>query len=370
MKFICTRLDLNEAVSVVSRVAKSNCLNLGFSSAIFMTAENGTLTLRGYDGEMGVERSIPCNVSKEGMALVDAKIFGEIIKKLNEGEVAVELKDKSVHITSGKTKMRVACGDPSVFPQFPSIENPQTVTLKGGALKDILSRVLFAVSKDTSRLMLTGVFLKCENGVLTAVSCDGFRLAMNTVSVEGADDFKVIMPSKTVGEVMRSIGTAETDVSVILGANQINFVIDDTKLTSKVISGEYINYEAIFNGKKPVTKVVVNRDELYDAIDRALLVASSEGDKPKPFSMAFSEKNGTITVSCETSVSNTNDVIATEKCKGDDITLFLNAKYNLEALKAIEDESVIISFCGKQAPMIITPTNSTAYLHLILPIRE
>lgn len=366
MKFVCSKSSLIDAVSTVSRAVRPTC-QVEILNCILLSAEDGKVTLRGFDLEVGMEVSIEdVDVIKNGITAVSPKMLKAIAEKMGDDELTLEVVETHLVISSGSTKMKLACRSAEDYPKLPDIEDGKSVVINSTLLKDAFSNVSFAVSKDSTRITLTGVFMKCEGDMLTTVAIDGFRMAINKAVVEGSYDFSAIIPSKAVMEVLKSIGSYEGDVSISLGSAHAYFDINGTKLVTRLISGEYIDYNKIIS-QNCKSSVVVNRDTIYDSFDRAFLVASAEA-KNVPCSVTSGKD--TLNIDCTSADSVMNDVIDDIKFEGEKIDLDLNSRYMLDALKVISDDEVRIEFSGDKGPVLIKPTEGDNYLYLVLPIRR
>lgn len=366
MKIVCSKFELIDAVTTVSRAIKSK-ISVDILTNVLINATGDSVILRGYDLEIGIEGIIKrADVIEEGSIAVSPKMLGEIAKKMSDPMLTLETKDNKLLISSGKTTMKLAYVSAEEYPLFPVVDEPQRFTIKSELLKSVLSKVVFAVSDDNTRAALTGVYLKCTGGSLTTVAIDGYRMALNKAPIESTYDFGVIVPGKSVHEVLRAIGSLDTDVIISLGANHVYFEIDDTKVVSRLISGDYINYEGIIV-KTYKSMITVNKDALYEAFDRALLVASTE-DRSVPASV--SGEGDEIVVDCSGVTSVVHDIIEDTEIKGENIDVDINTKYITDALKNIDDENIIVEFSGNAGPVIIKPTEGDSYLYLVLPIRR
>lgn len=367
MKIVCSKSDLIEAVSVVSRVVKGS-INLPILTNILIDASGEKVILRGYDMETGIECSVEgVDIQENGRVAVSAKMLGDISKKMSEDTLTLVTEDNSLVVRSGKSKMKMSCSSAEDFPLFPTVDDPQSVTIKSNLLKNAFSKVLFAVSKDNTRAVLTGVYLRCKDGILKAVAIDGFRMAIINAPVENSYDFGVIIPAKTVSEILRLIGSDdESDTLITLGKTQAYFDVNGIKVVSRMISGNYIDYEKIIV-RSCKTKLTVGVGDFYDAIDRACLVANSESTR-LPATVTI--KDGGMTIDCSGSSSSTQDIINDIEVVGDDVSVDLNAFYLNDVLRNIDDDSVNVEFSGESGPIIFKPLENEDYLYLVLPIRR
>ena len=366
MKFVCSKSSLIDAVSTVSRAVRPTC-QVEILGCILINVEDGKVTLRGFDLEVGMEVSIEdVDIIENGITAVSPKMLKAIAEKMGEEEIMLEVVESHLVISSGSTKMKLACRSAEDYPKLPDVEDGKSVTINSVLLKNALTNVSFAVSKDSTRLTLTGVYMKCEGDRMTTVAIDGFRMAINSTVVDGSYDFTAIIPSKAVMEVLKSIGSYDGDVSFSLGSAHAYFDINGTNLVTRLISGTYIDYNKIM-AQNCKSAIIVNRDRIYDSFDRAFLVASSES---KHTACTLTSGKDTLNIDCSSADSVMSDVIDDVKIDGEKIDLDLNSRYMLDALKVIPDDEVKIEFSGSSGPILIKPLEGDQYLYLVLPIRR
>lgn len=371
MKIVCSKSDLIEAISVVSRVVKGN-INPPILTNILIDASGDTVVFRGYDMETGIECCVnDAQIEDTGRVAVSAKMLGDIVRKMSDEDISFESEKEgtSIVIRAGKTKMKLSCQSAEDFPVFPTVENPKTVTIKSELLRTVLSKVQFAVSKDNTRAVLTGVYLRCSENVLTGVAIDGYRMGIRSASVEGtSEDFSIIIPSKSVTEILKAIGNADDGETVVtLGVNQVYFDIEGIKIVSRIISGQYIDYEKIIT-KSCKTQIVINADEFSEAIDRACLIANAESSSRVP--TTFNLKDNSLTITCSSSSSSSQDIINDVDIKGEAVDIDVNGFYIADLLKVIDDDQISVEFSGGQGPVIFKPVDNESFLYLVLPIRR
>ncbi len=366
MKILCDKNTLNEAVISVSK-AVSNHSNLPILEGIYINAsEDGTITLVSNDMEMGIEAKISAEVYKSGTCVLNAKILGSIVKNLPLDEVSIEMEDKNkCTIKSGNSKFEISCMNPLDFPELPIVNPDYSVTVSKKTLKEMIGKTIFCVSMSENRPVLKGCLLDIEGDKVKMVATDGFRMAVRTYHLEKTyEDKKVIIPSKTLGEINKILKDDDGEVLINCTGKNAVFIFENYKVVTRLIEGEYINYQGAIYDEGEI-ELDCPLYELFDSVYRAsLIITENSNDAPVKFKI----KEDNINVSCETIVGKVDDNINVSTGEGDLEIGFFNG-FLLGVLRACDDEVVKIKFRKNVNPMIITPLDGDEYVYLLLPRR-
>ena len=363
MRFLCQQKTLVHSINIVQK-AVSYKTTMPIIKGIYIEATNDTLKLVATDLEMGIEHKTEVTVYEEGATVVDARLFSEIIKKLPDAQVEITLKENNqLYIKCENSEFNIICHDPQEFPELPFVEEDYFYEIPQDLLKDMIRQTIFATSQDESRPVLTGTLLEIEEDILNMVALDGYRLALIKGKIQSPMDNKVIIPAKTLNEVNRIIYEDEEKIYITFTENHALFLIGNTKLISRLLQGEFINYKQIIPTEYK-SRVKVKTKGLLNSIERASLVAR-EG-KNNLVKLMISNNKITITSNSELGMVHEEVFIELE---GDEIEIAFNSKYLIDALKVIEDEEIYIEFTSNLSPGILKSTISNNYTHLILPVR-
>ena len=329
MKLTCNRDDLINNISIVQKAVSSNSTNALLNGILIEASSDNKIKLTGYDLQTGIEADVTADVFDKGSIVVDSKLFGEIIRKLPENDV-------DINVDSNFT-MKIECGS-------------------------------VKISKDNSRPVLTGSNLVSDGSTLSMVSIDGFRMAINKEDM-GADFPKInyIVPGKALGE-MRNILSDDKDAEIILYTSMQNLLFDigNVRMVSRLIEGNFINFDSII-AKNPKTVMKIDRKALFDAVDRATLIIVTD-DRKCPVQFTMSDPS-VLNVTAQSEQGDVHEEIDVE-VEGDLVDVDFNSKYILDALKNIDDDVIKIEVNGTQGPCIIKPVEGEKYIYLILPIRR
>lgn len=368
MKFICTKSELEQAISIVQKAVKSNSTK-PILDGILIQASNNKVMLTGYDLETGIEADVDSDVFEAGAVVANSKIFGEIIRKLPEESITIKSNDKNkLTIESGVAEFNINGNSADEYPKIPVIDNNDKIIMPQAVLKRMINNVIFAVSRDDTRPALTGCLLESDGKYATMVALDGFRMAVR--KEELGDDFPLmnfLIPGKALSESAKIFdGKNEEEVIIYSSNNHLLFDIGNVRVVSRLIIQPYVNYSSLIqNSAKTVMNI--NRKLLLDAIERASLIIMNE-ERRFPVQVSMSD-NETIVISANTDAGNLKEEISAS-ISGDLIDIDFNARFFIDALKNIDDEMIKIEFNGALGPCIVRPIEGEAYVYLILPIRR
>lgn len=362
MRFTCNKKDLSQAVLNVSRavIQKST---VGALEGILVSARADCITLTGYDLEFSIKTNIKAEVFSPGETVISSRIFTEMVRKLPAEQVTIEADDKNlVNITSGSASYTILGISSLEFPDVPLVEGQKNVTVPNSVLKDMINHTLFAVSQSDSKPAHMGSLFEFDGNFLTVVSVDGFRLAIRKEALKSHYEDRFIVPAKTLKEIT-NLFDDDGVCEITFERKRISFISGDYVVFSRLIEGEFLNYEEAVP-QKFVTSLEIDRDELCDCLERVSLLISDRLKYPLRISM----EEDSIEVKCDTPLGKAIDTIGC-KINGDPMKVGLNSRYIIEALKACDCEKIRLRFNGPLSPVVIEPSDGDRFLFLVLPVR-
>lgn len=365
MKFTCNQQTLSKALNTVSKAVTSRT-TIPILKGILLKAQNDQLILSASDLDMSIEKKIDVSVKEEGALVVSAKLFSDIIRKLPSGEIEIEEQENNTIVIRCKSSEFVILGQPSdEFPCIGEISEKNKLTIEKELLKDMIKRTSFAASIDESKGIIVGVLIEIEENLLHMVALDGFRMAVNREQVENDDVRKIIIAARILNEINKIISETEedTDLSIILDDKKAVFLLEDTKIVLRLLEGEFIKYKDIIP-KQHQTRVIINRSELLDSIERASLLAK-EGKNNLIKMAILSDK---IVITSRSEEGNVKEEISISK-EGNEMEIGFNSKYVLDVLKVINDDEIVMELNTSVTPCMIKPIEGNAYEYLVLPVR-
>jgi len=339
---------------------------------ILLTAQEGVgLTLSASNLEITINTSpIDAEISMSGSVALDAKLFSEIVRKMPGEFISIDVDDNNTAIVkSGRSRLTIVgqAGE-----EFPVMSDAELVPVNDGyalptqVLKDMIRQTIFSVSSDVTKMVLTGELLEIKDGMLRVVAVDMYRISYKATPLSADTvDSKVIVPARALNEIARMLPTEEDEsVTIQLTGKRIIFAASSFTLTSNLLEGEFIRYDQIFN-EDFLTVVEINRNDLLSAFERAVLIASE--NKTPPVKLEISDDD--VVVSSTSERGETEDGVPC-KTDGNALTISFNPRYFIEALRAVEDENIMLKFNSQLSPCTIKGVDDNAdYKYLIVPLR-
>ncbi|MCI5623225.1 DNA polymerase III subunit beta [Anaerostipes sp. 494a] len=363
MKIICNKNHLVHGVSIVSK-AVSNKTTLPILECILIEASAGTITLTANDMELGIETTIEGTILEQGKIALDAKLFSEIVRKLPDNDITIETnKDFKATITCEKACFQIMGQEGNEFPYLPEIEREKSITLSQYSLKEIIRQTIFSISDNENTKLMTGELFEVKDNKLSVVSLDGHRISIRNIQLkESYDSFKVVVPGKTLQEIVKIIsGETEEEVTIYVTSKHILFEFDNTKVVSRLLEGEYYKISQMLSSDYE-TKIRINKKEFLSCIDRASLLIR-ESDK-KPIIINITDNSLQLNISSFFGTMEESIMITKE---GRDLLIGFNPKFLMDVLRVIDDEEINIYLVNPKAPCFIKD-DAGSYTYLILPV--
>lgn len=364
MKFICDGMILSDAALTVSKACAVKTIT-PILECIRLRAENDGLTLTAYDGEISIEKKINAEIIEEGELCVNGKMFADFVGKISSFEVVIASDESGIAIRYADSESFMQSLSAADFPRLGdrSTEGKNYFETKESDLKALIAKTVFCCATDESRPILKGCLLEAKNGALTATALDGFRMACSVCDAgEGSGEIKLVCPARTLVEIARMLDGDE-NLKIYADKNLLSVAVKNTVITSRLYAGEFVRKENIF----PVaftTKVNVNRAEMIDSVERASVLI--RGDKNNL--ITFDIKMGKIVINANSEMGKVEETVGAE-LDGKELKIAMNGKYLLDALKALTDENIVISFNTSVSPFTLENAVEAGSQYLILPVR-
>jgi len=370
MKIICEKEKLLRGINSVVRAVPSRT-TMPILEGILIQTNTNQLKLTSYDLELGIEYNMECNVIQEGNTVVNSVMFSEIIRKLPDTDISIELNENNLLVIECEGSLyKLSTMNPDEYPELPKIVVENSIETDQTILKNMIRKTIFAVSIEENRPIFTGCLFEVINNSLNVVAIDGFRMGWvsNNLSV-ASSNFKAVIPGKTLNEVNKIILDSFDPIKIGVSKNQAIFEMENCKIVTRLLDGEFLNYASVIPNNWE-TRIRVNKNILQNCFERVSLISSSSIEKEKKYPVKISIEVGKIVISCTNQTGDAKEEMYTET-EGKDLEIGVNPKYFLDALKAIEDEEIYVSFGTNISPCVIKPIDETArnYTYMILPIR-
>lgn len=365
MKFSCEKALLQNAVTVASRAVAQKSSIPALEGLLLHAGE--TLTISGYNMQTGIRAKVSADVTESGETVLNARLFGDIIRKMPDDVITFVSDDKQViHLACGDADFDILGLSAADYPELPEVEDEFSVSLQQKVLRAMIEQTSFAVSTNESRPVHTGALFEITDKGLTMVAVDGFRLAVRKEPLEKIDGgvFSFVAPGGALNEVEKICEETEDLASVTLGKRHILFEVGDTELICRRLEGEFLDYQNAIPRKNPITVVTETR-ALIESIDRVSVVIS---DKLKsPVRCVFDHDK--ILLSAKTGNGEAKDVCRVAG-DGNGLEIGFNNRYLMEALRYAPADTVRIELNTGVSPAIIVPTEGEEnFLYMVLPVR-
>lgn len=368
MKISTSKDSLLKGIQAVQN-AVSTKSTLPILSHILLEAGKGGIKLVATDLEIGVSVRIEGNVSEEGAITLPARKFSEMVKELpSQTDINITIKKgQSVNIESGKSYFRLMGLPKEDFPQLPEFPAPNSksgdlVKLPQKLLKHMIQLTSFAMSHDETRYVLNGILFSFKDKSLKLVATDGRRLAFVEKEIPdmGAIRKDVILPMKTIQELNRNLGD-EGEVIFSFKENQLQVNLGATTITSRLIEGEYPNYEQVIP-KKTKEEVTVNAQELLQATRRASILTNQDSQSIKINII----KDKIIITKNTPELGEAREELEVDY-KGSELAIGFNPVFLIDVLKNVEDPDINFGFIDPEKPAVIK--SGKDYTYIVLPMQ-
>lgn len=361
------RFDTTKDILVKGIQEVQNAINpkttLPILSNILIETGKDTISLTTTDLDIGITSTIPVKPSNEGAITIPAKKFFDIIKELPDGGISVSVKKNNiVHIECSNCQFKIMGLPKDEFPQLPDFKDKDSITLQRGRLKKMLTMTSFAISRDETRYVLNGILFVIKPSYIRIVATDGRRLAMfeEKAQLPKTQERKVIIPAKTINELNKLLGE-EGDVKICFGNNQIAFDMGQTKVVSRLIEGEFPNYEQVIP-KEVKERLAVPRINFLAATKRASLFTNPDSLAVKIELL----KDKMVLSKSAPYIGEAREEMAIDY-KGKEMSIGFNPDYLIDVLKNISEETVNFEISDAEKPGVIRIGNE--YIYVVLPMQ-
>lgn len=369
MKFTSLQENLKIAVNTTSRFISPKA-QLPILGNILIKATKTKLILSSTNLETSVSISVGAKIEEEGEITVPGRTFSDIISNLSSGPIEIRVDKEQIKVISGNFKSNILGVNSSDFPIIPNSIGKNALTLPKEDLLKGLEKTLFAVSNDETRPVLTGVLFVFKGKTLHLVSTDGFRLSQKTIKLEKEyEDQRIIVPKTILYEIAKLTTDEDFSFSFSKKDNQIIFISGETVFSSRIIEGEYPDFEKILP-KSSNLSVLVDKEDLEKAVKLASVFARESGNILK-----FLVKKDSLKVIAESSSSGNQETELEAKVEkksefDNEIEISFNYRFIEELLRVLVSDEVLIEFGGPNAPGKFIDIKDTNFLHLIMPIKN
>lgn len=364
MKFTISKLELSNALTVVLKGISSRS-TLPVLSGVYVQASGDKLKLQTTDLQTSIQYEVKALIEEEGQTVLPGKLFSEIVKNLPDAAVFVESNNEGAIITCDASSFSIKTLDAADFPGFPHVEVQQEVSIPFVQFASMVKKVSKVVSKDDSRLILTGVLLTVEDSLVKMVATDSYRLAICEADVPNisGENFEAVISGVFLSEIA-SLPKTDGFVKLALSENQLVVSYQDMVFINRRIEGNFPNYKQLLPDGFS-TQVKLNTENLVAAVRRTSLL--SQSNSPLKFDILTSTESIQLSAASQ-DVGRAQETISCEGT-GEDTEIAFNHAYVLDGLQSVETEQVILEVQSSLKPGIFKSDKGERYLYLVMPVR-
>lgn len=367
----------------------------GVSSKVTLAAAEGILisakvpnecVMTTFDLEKGVRVTVEAQVIEEGSCIISANKFISTIRAMEEDDIILNVDDRlSVTILCGKSSHTMAALPASDFPEIPRLSSPNGFSLPQNTMKNMMSKCLYAMGVNDQRPVLNGLYVRIEGSHMDMVSCDSFKMAvcgtdtdLKPADGDGEVNTRFIVPNKSVNELFKLLDDKDDEAVVTIYMSRKNIVFDTGSVIffSKLIEGEYVDYNRILIKNHRVF-MYVNRERLISALERAALITEEKVAGAVRSHVKLSLSGDMLCITASSGAGSSYDELRVAH-EGEDIVIGFNNRYLLDSLRACHADDVKISMTSPRMAIHIEPAESETEgedksgesdLFFLLPIR-
>ena len=374
MKFRCERDTLLEALTVAVRATAGTSSNRAALTGVHFDLQGDTLTVTGSDLDLTLSVTAEVAGEGEGAAVTPARLLTDVVRAVPPGAVEFAVADGEASIVAGSSEFSIRLIPADDYPQLvfkggepkesDSLSFSPAVTFGGSEFRDALGQVVRSASSDDSRPILTGVLMAAEReGLLRLVSTDSYRLSVR--DLEGSsilgEHQKVLVPSRALGELQRLIADSD-EVALKLAEHYAQFVVGAVQLTTRLIPGDFPNYQGLIPSNHP-NRLTAERLRLLEVVRRVRLLAQDS----TPVRLVMSAQ-GLEVIAITQDVGKANESMQAHY-EGDDLTVAFNPGYLIDGIEAATGDEITLETADAVKPALLRSVGDEGFLYLLMPVR-
>ncbi len=366
MKFSCEKLVLQSAVATATRAVAAKSSIPALEGLLLICAE-GLLTVTGYNMQLGIRTSFPCDMEEQGAMVLDARLLGDIVRRMPDDTLTLASDEKlNVRLHCGDADYDIAALPAGDFPRLPEVEERNAFSLPEKTLASMIRETSFSVSTNEARPVHMGSLFEVTPGELTMISVDGFRLALRREKLEqGGGVFSFVAPGTALNEVEKVCGEEDAPVNITVGDRHVLFEVGATELICRRLEGEFLDYKNAIPRNNPI-RLTVDTRTMIESLDRVGVVISEK--LKSPVRCLFGD--GTATFTARTPTGEAKDICRVDG-DGRNLEIGFNNRYLTEALRYAPADTVILELNTGVSPALVVPADAedNSFLYMVLPVR-
>lgn len=362
--------NLNQALSTVSRFVSPKT-QLPVLANILFSTEKGRLNLSATNLEVGISLSVGAKIEKEGSITLPAKELTEYVSYLSPGKIDISLdKKQKVKIISPQTETIFAGLDAKDFPQIPQMDKKKSFSLPTELLSTTVPQIAYAAATDDTRPVLTGIFWHFFDTKLRMVATDGYRLSLKDltlktpISLGKKNQLTFLIPGKTLQEITKLVGSEkEIKIGLTKDENQVIFQLPDVVLASRLIDGNFPDYERILPTDHK-TSILIDKEELIQNLRLTSVFARESANVVK-----IKIQKDSLELTANSPQVGQNITRVSAKVEGPSLDIAFNYRFLLDFLNVCRSDVLEIKLTDSLAPGVFADPKDPSFVHIIMPVR-
>ena len=379
MKIVFNRHEISNKISPLMSVVSGKSTLTAVEGILIEANEADKCTLTAFDLEKGIKIDVECDVLEQGSYIINAQKFNQTLKVMDGEEITLTVDSKlSAHFECGKSSHKTGALKADEFPQIPDLKTEKGFTVGQAKLKEMLSKVSYAMGINDPRPVLNGCFIRTEEDSINIVSCDSFKLAVceseaHLKTLEGSNkgvEFSFIVPVKSVNELTKLLSDDEEDtVTVYMSHKNMVVAFDDLTFFTRLIVGEFVNYNSIII-KNHKIEVKASKQQILAALEKASLITEERIAGSVRSHVKIEICEDILKVSAVSSAGSIYDEFNIEHT-GDNISIAFNNRFLIDSIRACRSDVVKLSMSSPLMGINVEPCDeeSGSELFMLLPVR-
>jgi DNA polymerase-3 subunit beta len=369
MKFACDKSDLLAAVQIAGKAVASKS-TMPALEGLLIQSQGGEIVITGYDLKTGIRTRVEASVDIPGSLVLNAKLFTDIVRNMPSGELSVISEHQNVKISCFSSEFEILASSAEDYPELPSVDSDNFIRIPEGALRSIITETLFAVSDDDSKPVHTGSLFEINDGILTVVSVDGYRLALRRENINQyngslGETESFVVPGTMLNELKNICADKDDAATVTVGERYILFKVGNTEIISRRLEGKFLDYRRSIPDINEI-EIDADRRALLSVTERVSLIINDTLKSPLRVEIC----DGILKLKTITTMGRANDECLI-KGDGKNLEIGFNNRYLLDALKSAPSDEIKLKFNSAKNPCIITSAeaDNDSFLYMILPVK-
>ena len=377
MKIEVLKENLKTNLGVAERITGKN-LSLPILNNILISTDDNFLSLVSTDLEVAIKLWILVKIIKKGKVVVPGKFLTSFISSLPNEKITLEAKEQNMYVECRNVKTLIQGHNPEEFPIIPEFKDLEYLEIDGNKFYEGLNQIVDIASQSQSRPEISGIYFSFSKNHIKVVATDSFRLGEKNISLEAPlkktteKEYSFILPQKSAREIMHILENKEGIIRIGVSPSQALFEFPmkevdhpEVQITSRLIEGEYPNYQDIIPDKFK-THITLARDEFLNQIKTASLFSG----KVNEVKLSVNKEKQEMEIFSKSPEVGENTSTLSAKVEGEPIEVSFNYKYLMDGILNIKSSEILFEISKEEGPCILRPVGDSSYIYVVMPIKS